>query len=111
MNRAQRRAATPARPPRTWTIGEAYTACPFRSLVSIVPGTKAELIDRIGGAFAAIDGAVVPIDPDRLAELVDTVLAGRSVVVMGTRLDLRDAARAQVMAAVNAARIGAAGSA
>ena len=110
MNRAQRRAA-PVSKSRIWTISDAYNACPFRTLVSLVPGTRTELLDRVGAAFAAVDGDICPIEPDRLAELIDTLLAGRTVIVMGNRADLRDAAKAQLMAAGNAAFHGAAGSA
>ena len=110
MNRIQRRAGVPKQR-RISTIGEAYVACRFRSLVSIIPGTHDELLARVGAAFAAVDGEMTPIDADMLASLVDTVLAGRTVIVLGNRSDLRDAAKAQLMAAVNAAAIGAAGSA
>ena len=111
MNRAQRRAAAATSKLRTWTIGRAYDACPFRSLVSIIPGSKDELLGRVGAAFAAIDGEIAPISVDRVADLVDAVLAERTVIVMGSRADLRDAAKGQLMAAVNAAALGAAGSA
>ncbi len=93
------------------TISSAYDACRFRSLVSLFPGTRDELLSRIGAAFAAIDGEIAPIAPDTLAELVETVRAGQTVIVLGNRQDLRDAAKAQLMAAINASVLGAAGSA
>ena len=79
---------------------------PFRSLVSIVPGTPDDLLDRMCDAFAAVDGDVEPIAPDTLADLVATVLAGRIVLVLGTRTVLRDAAKAQLMASGIAAALG-----
>ena len=109
MNRAQRRTARSSI--RTWTISQAYEACPFRSLVSIVPGTKEELLSRVGAAFAAMGGQACPIDADHLADLVDTVMCGQTVIVMGNRADLRDAAKSQLMMAVGATRVGAVGSA
>ncbi len=111
MNRQQRRASKISVPPAIRTVADAYDACPFRSLVSIAPGTRDELLDRVGGAFAAVNGDVEPIAPDSLADLAATVLAGRTVMVLGTRADLRDAAKAQIMAAVNVAALGAAGAA
>lgn len=93
------------------TISEAWDRCPFRSLVALVPGTRDELLDRMGAAFAAVGGEVVPIEPETLASLVETLRRGRTVVVLDDRADLRDAAKTQLMAAVNTAIYGAAGSA
>ena len=106
MTRRLQQARQPVR-----TISEAWGCCRFRSLVALVPGTQDELLDRVGAAFAAVGGDIAPIDPDTLSSLVETVRGGQTVIVLGDRADLRDAAKAQLMAAVNAAVAGAAGSA
>ena len=93
------------------TIGEAWERCQFRTLVSLVPGGHDELLGRVGAAFAALHGEADAIRPDMLASLVETVCSGQTVVVLADREALRDAAKAELMSAVNAALIGAAGSA
>lgn len=110
MNRAQRRSQpAPLRP--VVTLAEAWKRCPYRSLVSIIPGTQKELLDRFGAAFCAVGGEICPIDADMVEELVDRICGGQTVVLFADRRELRDAAKGQLMAAVNAARVGAAGSA
>ena len=110
MNRAQRRAQkAPLQP--VVTLAEAWKRCPYRSLVSIIPGTQKELLDRFGAAFCAVGGDVCPIDQDMMTELVGHVCAGRTVVLFADQRELRDAAKSQLVAAVQAARVGAVGSA
>lgn len=108
MNRTQRRSQKMPLQPIV-TLSEAYERCPYRSLISLIPGTQKELLDRFGAAFCAVGGAVHPIDADMMEELVDRVCAGQTVVVFADRSELRDAAKSQLMAAVQAARVGAAG--
>jgi hypothetical protein len=77
----------------------------------LVPGTQQELLARFGAAFCAVGGDVCPIDPDMMTELVDQVCSGRTVVLFADKRELRDAAKNQLVAAVNTSRHGAAGSA
>ena len=87
--------------------------CPFRSFVGIGqhPGNSAEMAERLDHAFAALGGEVTPIAEDLLAEMVDSIRRGRTVLVLSDRADLRDAAKGQIMTALATAAVGAAGSA
>jgi hypothetical protein len=99
------------KPAEIRTIGQAYALCQYRSLVSLIPGSPDDLLARIGAAFAALGGEICPIEPAMLAHLVETVRGGQTVVALSNRRNLRDAAKAQLMAAINASMHGAVGSA
>ncbi len=111
MNHAQRRAQKPGPQhppvPTTWT--EIWERCPFRTFVALEPGTPEDLLRRTGGAFAAIGGEPCAIGADTLSQLVEIVLGGEAVIVFGDRADLRDAAKAQIAAALDLAMTDAAG--
>ncbi len=86
--------------PKTW--GETLDCCPFRSFVG--KGISAgEMMTRLAHTFAAIGGEPCPIDPALLDEMAASIHAGKTVLVLADRADLRDRAKREILARVHGA--------
>ena len=89
--------------PTTW--GETWERCPFRSFIGLGqhPGDANEMGDRIGHIFAALGGEPAPIADSLMAEMIDSIRRGRTVLVISNRADLRDQAKREILAQVHGA--------
>ena len=90
----------PTRAPQT--IEEALARCPFRTVIGLPPTRPEDVVDdmvsRLAHTLAVLGGDPVPISPDTMQEFIASLQLGRTVLVMSDRRDLRDRAKAEILA-------------
>ena len=84
-------------PGDTVTLRDAFDACQFRSLLG-TGGDTNEMMSRLGCAIAVFGGAPEPLASEMMENAVAQIAAGRVVLLLSDRADLRDYAKREILA-------------
>lgn len=90
--------------PTKATFGETLERCPFRTLIGIgswsgsMDALLANALPKLAYTVAVLGGDPEPINSETMAEIVTSIQAGRCVLLISDRADLRDYAKREILA-------------
>lgn len=91
------------RPQRMPTWAEVLARCPYRTLIGrhedgVAATTPSDLLPRLSHTIALLGGDVEPIASATMAEIVTSIRAGGTVLLVADRADIRDYAKREILA-------------
>jgi hypothetical protein len=92
------------------SVREALAECPYRTFVypGLLAGADFNICARhVGCAFAMYELEPQPISPDGMAEIQETLLAGKAVLILARSSDVRHHVRKQILAWYDSTALGA----
>jgi len=91
----QRRAR---RQPRKMTLRETFKMCPYRTLLGNARGGPDAMMARLGCTVAVLDGDPEPMSQRMMRDVLRELAAGRTVLLISNKRELRDFAKREIMA-------------